>query len=150
MKNRSLIPAQKPHVVINERIDFESAATPARYVDSRPNASIGVDEGFWIIRRSGRTVTLDLPFSSQGASSNYSAAPACRSTLGCQSSPLTGAPHLPETVWSLSGNPVDVPVAIDDMRVLTEAGRCSGSGCTLEESYSGQINPVTTDRLFLL
>ena len=131
-----------------------SAAVPL-YTNPGMGGALSVGRGFWIIQRTGASVTLDLPAGSRGIASNHDRGSACVGTLGCVNTALTGAPQ-PAPVngrekprWSLLGNPFNTPVAHDDLRVVTDTGACMVDGCTLDEAFAlDDAVRVVWNRLF--
>ena len=84
-------------------------------------------QGFWMVQISDAVVTVPLPASTQPP---LEISAACPSIQGCLRVPLpTGS----GTRWSLIGNPFDVPLAFNDLRLQTDSGSCR-NGCTVSEA----------------
>ena len=107
---------------------LDTSATVPIYRNPGLDGSLAMGSGFWMIQRTGISVTLDLPEGSRGIASNFEAGSACAGVQGCVNTALSGAPQ-PAPVdgqetprWTLLGNPFNTGVAHDDLRVVTEAG----------------------------
>jgi len=105
--------------------------------DSRENkyTKLGVDdalsqgEGYWIIQKSGETVTLTMP---QGSVPTLTIYPeACTSPKGCVEIPLVTKSG--ENKWNMIGYPYDAAGVLGDARVTASSGSCSiPAGCNLD------------------
>lgn len=130
---------------------YDSASATPRYVNPGSQGELAMGQGFWIIQRTAANVTLDLPEGSRGLATDFAARSACRGSAGCISTALSGSPSIgaDQAWWNLAGNPFNVAVPHDGLRVTTSSGACSGAGCSLNQAYAQPMGSrVVYDNLF--
>jgi len=81
--------------------------------------------GYWIIQKTGGSVTLTMPPGSTAAPDSYSF------TIGS----ATGN----NTQWTLSGNPFSSSQALGDFSLRTDSGVCSDNPCDLDKAESEKL-----------
>lgn len=81
--------------------------------------------GYWIIQKTGGSVTLTMPPGSTAAPDSYSF------TIGS----ATGN----NTQWTLSGNPFSSSQALGDFSLKTDSGVCSDNPCDLDKAESEKL-----------
>ena len=108
------------------------------YAEPAPSATIDTGTAFWLIQRTGRAVTLDIP----GEPPEALLLPGCLSSAGCISLPLVS--RAGEIAWSAVGVPTDRDIPLADLRLMTTTGPCV-DGCALDE---GEAEGLTAGTLW--
>ena len=107
--------------------------TDNSYFKFGANAPLEQGEGYWIIQKSGDTVTLAMP---QGSIPTLTTQPAvCTSPSGCVEIPLVTKSD--ENQWSMIGFPFDVAESMSRVRITSNSNSCNTQvGCNLNVAKS--------------
>ena len=111
---------------------FTHDAASGAYAEPAAGDTLATGEAFWIVQRTGRDVTLDVPL--ERPATNTSAA--CPSDAGCVELALPARPD--ETAWSAVGAPDAGRTRIADLRLRTANGACVG-GCDLDAAAAAGL-----------
>lgn len=111
----------------------ESNGATGNYVDPGLNGVLMPGKAYWILQRTGNTVTLDMPVGST-RTAVVSGQPCGTPSLqqGCFVHALTAKNA---TQWNMLGNPFYTRPSINNLRVSTNSGLCADTdACTLAEA----------------
>jgi hypothetical protein len=89
------------------------------------NSRLTQGTGYWIIQKTGVTVSLDMPESSTVTQEGLLTSLVSSSGTGPQ--------------WNFMGNPLSNAVDVQSIRIKTQAGACAGRGCDLNKAKSENL-----------
>ena len=116
--------------------DTEPGAAGGSYRLLDEDESLEPGRGYWILSGAPGTAALELPRYSNRTPSPVTAAAGCVAGRTCAERALATAPL--RVQFSMVGNPYRRPVALSDVRIVTEAGACT-SGCTLGQAETNGV-----------